>query len=309
MRTGTYDSTFNTSGVGVNSAAMVGIYAIKEQADGKTLIGGTFTSFNGTNTNGFIRLNADGSVDTTFTQAWASGIGVNMGGSVRYLLIQPSDNKIIIGGSFTSYSGTARTNYARINTDGTLDTTFNAGTAGVGFLPLLLSDGRLVIPGSFTSFNGTTINRLVLLKTDGTVDTTFTPGTTGAAGAFNPLITTRVNYAMQQTDGNILLVGNFNSYNGTSRNVVVRLTPVVTTLATSNPTINKYTLFPNPAKDFVTISNLNRGADVALFDITGKLLYQTKSFGTTLTINTSSYKNGMYLVKVDGQVIKLMISK
>ena len=80
-------------------------------------------------------------------------------------------------------------------------------------------------------------------------------------------------------------------------------------LATTNVAKKTFAIFPNPAKDFVTISNLSKGAEVALFDVTGKLLYQTKSLGVTLTINTSSYKNGMYLVKVDGQAIKLLISK
>ena len=80
-------------------------------------------------------------------------------------------------------------------------------------------------------------------------------------------------------------------------------------LGTENVKVSNINMSPNPAKDFVTISNLTKGADVALFDMTGKLLYQTKSFGTTLTINTSSYKNGMYLVKVEGQAIKLLIAK
>lgn len=83
----------------------------------------------------------------------------------------------------------------------------------------------------------------------------------------------------------------------------------VTNLSVFDSKESKVLLFPNPAKDFVTISNLTRGAEVALFDVTGKLLYQTKALGTTLIMNTSSYKNGVYLVKVDGQVIKLLISK
>lgn len=66
---------------------------------------------------------------------------------------------------------------------------------------------------------------------------------------------------------------------------------------------------PNPAKDFVTISNITKGTDVSVFDMTGKLLYQTKANATTTTIGTSSYKNGLYMVKVDGQTSKLLISK
>lgn len=307
---GTFDSTFNTNGVGVNSPMMIGVNAIKEQTDGKILIGGNFTSFNGTSANGFLRLNADGSVDTTFTQVWGSTAGLNPGGSVKYILIQPSDNKVIIGGTFTTYNNTSSTNLARLNTDGTLDTTFNAGSAGLIYQPILLSDGKLLVPGAFTSFNGTTINKLVRLNANGSVDTSFSPGSSGASGAFSPIGASRLSFVFEQADGNLLVVGNFNSYNGTARNIIARLIPNVTNnMATSNFSAPKFTIFPNPAKDFVNVSNISKGADVSIFDMTGKLLYSTKSTGTTLTLNTASFKNGLYLLKVDGQVSKLLISK
>ena len=81
------------------------------------------------------------------------------------------------------------------------------------------------------------------------------------------------------------------------------------TLGTSELKVKAVSLSPNPAKDFVTISNLTKGADVSLYDITGKLLYSAKASGNTMTINASMYKNGMYLVKVDGQTSKLLIAK
>ena len=80
-------------------------------------------------------------------------------------------------------------------------------------------------------------------------------------------------------------------------------------LSTKNIVTKRFSIFPNPAKDFVTISNVVKGAEVSLFDMSGKLLYSTKATGTTLTINTSSYKNGVYMLKVDGQTTKLLISK
>lgn len=80
-------------------------------------------------------------------------------------------------------------------------------------------------------------------------------------------------------------------------------------LGTNNVRTSNINLTPNPAKDFVTISNLTKGAVVSLFDMSGKLLYAIKTTGTTITINTSSYKNGIYLVKVDENTSKLIISK
>lgn len=311
---GTYDSGFNTNGTGVNNGSKY-VYIIKEQANGRILVGGSFASFNGTNANGIIRLNADGTVDTDFIQSWGSGAGLSANAYLKQILIQPSDQKIIIGGSFSTYNTTSRTNIARLNSDGSLDTTFDAGTvpaATTFFQPLLLSDGKILVPGTFTSFNNTTINKLVRLNTNGTVDTSFTPGVSGAAGVFspNPSTPSGLSYVFQQTDGNLLVVGNFSSYNGTARNLVARLTPVVTNnMATSNVSAPKFTIYPNPAKDFVNLSNITRGADVSVYDMTGKLLYTTKAIGAAVTINTSSYKNGVYMVKVDGQVTKLLISK
>lgn len=80
-------------------------------------------------------------------------------------------------------------------------------------------------------------------------------------------------------------------------------------LTTNNIAKSYFSVSPNPAKDFVTISNVARGSDVSLYDMTGKQLYSTKATGTTVTINTSSYQSGVYILKVDGQSSKLLISK
>lgn len=307
---GTFDSTFNTNGLGVNSNMAVGVNVIREQADGKIIIGGGFGSYNGTTANGLLRLNADGTVDTSFTQSWGAGAGLNMGAAARFLIIQPNDSKIIVAGTLSSYNGTSRTNILRINTDGTLDTSFNAGSAGTVSMPFLAADGKLLVPGTFTSFNGTTINRLVRLNTDGTVDTSFTPGSTGATGAFSPSAPTRISYVLEQTDGKLLVAGNFSSYNGTARNVIVRLNPVVTsTLSVLNTEKKQLTIYPNPAQNFVTISNIKTGSVVELYDMTGKLLKTTKALGNSVTLDTTNHQNGIYLVKVDGQTSKLLISK
>ncbi|MFI5224848.1 MAG: delta-60 repeat domain-containing protein [Nitrospirales bacterium] len=67
------------------------------------------------------------------------------------------DEKIIIGGYFTSYNGTERNHIARLNADGTLDNTFNTGTGANEHVSTtaIQSDGKIIIGGSFTSYNGT----------------------------------------------------------------------------------------------------------------------------------------------------------
>jgi uncharacterized delta-60 repeat protein/uncharacterized repeat protein (TIGR01451 family) len=202
---GTIDPTFN---IGTGPNHVVNHSAI--QSDGKIIIVGLFTSYNGTSRNGVARLNMDGSLDTGFNP----GTGAN-----NYVLTTciQTDGKIIIGGQFTFYNGTARNYIARLNTDGSLDATFNQGTGANLFVTSIAvqSDGKIIIGGQFTYYNGTARNRIARLNTDGSLDTGFNPGT-GAAGGV--VYSTPI-----QSDGKIIIGGQFTSYNGTVRNNIARL--------------------------------------------------------------------------------------
>src|SRR5439155_26956364 len=119
--------------------------------DGKVLVGGTFPPFNGASRARLARLNTDGSLDTNFL----SGLtGPNS--AVRSIRIQ-SDGKLVIGGQFSTVNGTARGRIARLNTDGTLDTTFGNGLAGAStvYSVAVQSDGKILIGGYFGTVNGT----------------------------------------------------------------------------------------------------------------------------------------------------------
>ncbi len=204
---GTLDATFNPGTAFGNIGA---VYAMVAQADGKILLGGTFSEYNGTSgINNIVRLNADGTVDNTFTT------GTGFDNAVWALKLQP-DGKILAGGNFTNYNGTAATRMARLNADGTRDATFSVGTGAnqIIYALGLQSDGKIIIGGNFTAFNGTTPNRLVRVDNTGAVDATFNVG----AGA-----NTIVDNIAVQPDGKILVVGNFTQYNGETVNRIVRL--------------------------------------------------------------------------------------
>ncbi len=203
-QSGILDLTFDP-GTGADNY----VIATAIQNDGKIIIGGGFTSYNGTARNFIARLNTDGSLDATFNP----GTGAN---SEIYTTAIQSDGKIIIGGMFTNYNGTARNYIARLNTDGSLDATFNPGTgANDGVVTITIqSDGKIIIGGYYTAYNGTARNRIARLNADGSIDATFNPGT----GVSGPLFTTAI-----QSDGKIIIGGNFTSYNGTARNYIARL--------------------------------------------------------------------------------------
>jgi uncharacterized delta-60 repeat protein len=201
---GSLDNTFNT-GIGANNW----LYSTIIQPDGKIIIGGDFTSYNLTSANRIARINSDGTADNTFN----SGTGANSG--IRAITYQP-DGKIIIGGNFTSFNGVGANYITRLNTDGTVDNTFNpgAGANSAIYSTLLLPDGKIIICGAFTLYNGTNINRIARLNSDGTLDNIFNPG----VGSDSWIITSNL-----QPDGKIVIGGNFTSYNGTVSNRICRI--------------------------------------------------------------------------------------
>jgi len=110
---GTLDTAFDP-GLGADND----VFTTAIQPDGKIIIGGQFTAYNGTTRNRVARLNADGSLDTAFDP----GSGAN--NTVLTSALQ-SDGKIIIGGEFNSLNGTNIRAIARINADGSFDKSFN----------------------------------------------------------------------------------------------------------------------------------------------------------------------------------------
>lgn len=202
---GSLDATFNTSGIGIESSKTVNIISL--QPDNRILIGGTFTSYNGTSRNRIARLNIDGSLDSTFN------IGTGFNNNVLALLLI-TDNKILAGGSFTSYNSIARNYMACLNPDGSLSSPSTDGANGPIYKIIQQQNGKILIGGNFTSYNGITINRIARLNINGDLDNTFNPGT-GANNAIRTIIL--------QPDGKILIGGDFTSFNGIARNHIARI--------------------------------------------------------------------------------------
>ena len=95
--------------------------AVALQSDGRILLGGLFSMIDSFNRNSMARLNPDGSVDTFFNPGAGAdntvfAVAEMMSGSVR---------KVILGGAFNTFNGTSRRNVARLNADGTLDSSFD----------------------------------------------------------------------------------------------------------------------------------------------------------------------------------------
>src|SRR5690554_7231419 len=89
---GALDLTFNPNdfGSGMGTGANDEVYTTVLQSNGKILIGGNFTSYNGVPRNGIARLNSDGSIDNSFDR----GSGVSgVSSRVEAIAITPRDRK------------------------------------------------------------------------------------------------------------------------------------------------------------------------------------------------------------------------
>lgn len=207
---GSIDSSFHLGGTNIDGSVL----ALAQQADGKILVGGSFKNFAGASQQYLERLNTDGTFDSTFTPSIAVSY------AIRSITVQ-SDGKILIGGDLTTVNSAPRMGIARLNTDGTLDTTFVPGTGfdTTVYTISATSTGDIYVGGSFSSYNGTTVHGIAHLSSTGVLDTSYGLGGTGAN---NNVMTSKI-----QSDGKLVIGGYFTRY-GTSTataNSIARLKP------------------------------------------------------------------------------------
>lgn len=209
---GTEDTAFytNLGSGGFNNT----IYTIEIQPDGRILVGGAFTSLGGNARNYLVRLNTDGSEDTSFYTKLGSGFN----DAVRTIKVQ-SNGKILVGGKFITYNGNTRNYFIRLYSDGTEDNNFytnlGSGFGGTVFTCIVQPDEKIVVGGEFTGLNGNTRNKLVQLNSDGTEEPSFYAS---LGTGFNGDIYTLNN------DKIFLVGGDFGTLNGNTRNKLVDLT-------------------------------------------------------------------------------------
>ena len=110
---GSVDSNFLTFD-GIAYEINGSIRAIEIQPDSRILIGGLFTTINGSNYNYVARLNNNGTLDTNFN------VGAGCDNPVLAITLD-SQNRILLGGEFTHASGVTRYGITRLNPDGTVD--------------------------------------------------------------------------------------------------------------------------------------------------------------------------------------------
>ncbi|MEZ5428559.1 MAG: FG-GAP-like repeat-containing protein [Pyrinomonadaceae bacterium] len=248
---GDVDTSFSASAYG--NAVNGNVYVVEELPDGKILIAGFFTAVNGYARSGIARLNADGSVDASFTPPDIES-GFGLGASIYALGLQ-SDGKIIIGGDFFVVNGAFSPGVKRLNPDGTLDPTFAGQFAplvfgGVADLEVL-SDDSIVIGGVFRlnatgpdlhvarlspngvfdgSFqNGANLDvKAIEIQPDGKIlvggSTLVRLNSDGSSdSSFAPGSISGIEDIICQSNGQVIIAGSFSSVNGFPQGRIARL--------------------------------------------------------------------------------------
>lgn len=279
LSTMTIDTTFNTTTGFVNTED---VQMMVLQPDGKLIVGGRFTLYKGSSYNRIIRLNSNASIDTSFVV----GTGFNGNINRNCIVLQP-DGKIIVGGDFTSYSGVSSNRIIRLNSDGSIDSSFNIGT-GLNQLVsaiVLQPDGKIIVGGSFTLYNGTQKDRIVRLLSDGTLDTSFNIGGLGFSNQVQSLCL--------QPDGKIIcglvLETTFNNTNSVKE--ICRLNSDgsldtsfsgVTTGTIGGYRLNSMTLYRNSS---------NVLTDLPFYSITDPIGFDWRNFNTATSVISGTSGN------------------
>lgn len=251
---GTLDTTFNPSGLGAYGT----VYSIAILPDGRIAIGGQFDIYNNVVVNHVAILNPEGTLNLTLTGtngavyavayrgpylfigghftslngSPAGNIGAihvdtgvknpsfNIGSGFNELVFAihiGTDNEIYVGGLFTTYKSSTAKALVKLQDNGTLLRNYNLSAQTSYLYPFVTTitttpEYRLLAGGVFKQPSGTVYNNIVAFNADGTVYNVFGTG-----------ITSRVNKITVLQNNDLLVSGDFSSYNGQTTKTAIKL--------------------------------------------------------------------------------------
>jgi uncharacterized delta-60 repeat protein len=210
VNVGSVDPSFNI-GTGLDGQVYaIAAYPTNSSYAGKVLVGGSFQHYNGVGVTNLVRLNVDGSLDTNFVSA----LGVGPNGTVRAIAIQ-LDGNILIGGGFTNFNNANADYIIRLQSNGTIDSSFTGSANAEVDAIALQSDNRILLAGQFTLSDGIVRNHISRLLPTGAADPTINFGS-GADGEVDALV-------VQPTNNTVVIGGTFDSYNGHAVENIARI--------------------------------------------------------------------------------------
>lgn len=255
---GSVDTTFNNGGEGFFDGNAI---VVRTLSDDSILVGGEFRKYNGNNVNRMVKLNADGSLDSSFITGILSGSvhdimvdgnKIYVGGEILKKIVRlnsdgsqdnsfdivfnrrvtsikkDSNGKIVVGGWFNQLNSVGcNPGIVRLNSDGSLDSTFSTEGTGLNYRQGIVqtvhvqSDNKIIVGGWFDQLNGVRCGHIVRFNTDGTKDTSFDVGY-GMSNNTNRW-GSRVQHIVSFEDISFAFVGSFDSFDNRTVNSFVVL--------------------------------------------------------------------------------------
>ncbi|GAB3469330.1 hypothetical protein GCM10027321_38560 [Massilia terrae] len=224
---GSVDTTFGASGsttVSLGSGAE-SLRKILVDGSGKIVMVGNTESATGRDL-AVVRLNADGSLDTSFNSSGKFTLSLGAGNAAANAVAVQADGKLVLAG-FAPNGSVNEVAVVRMNADGTLDTTFGSG--GKVLMPIgpganlattveVLASGKILLGGYARTGADSTTDwdpALVRLNADGSADTTF--GTAGVVKTHLSNFNDNLVAMKVQADGKILVLSD-SGFNSSSMN-------------------------------------------------------------------------------------------
>ncbi len=291
---GSIDASFNTGTGFISNCSVCSAVeknAIQLDNAGRIVLGGSIIEYNGQVVNKIMRMNSDGSRDTTF----ALTFGFDK--RVQAISIQP-DNKVIVAGQFQDFNSQPVPTIVRLLENGQLDTTFNfpllANYYNVYSKIAVLSNGKILVTynsdTTWSQYDG-----IIRLNNDGSIDTTFTmeSGFTGTWGVIN-------DFELMNDNSSLLIAGILFEFDGTEFNHIIKLKetqPAIVNFNEAKEFTSNFNVFPNPTSDKVTIKFPNeQDRKIEITNALGQLInsYNCKTNQFEITIE----KQGIYFISV-----------
>jgi uncharacterized delta-60 repeat protein len=307
---GTLDNSFDSDGIltsDLNSGSHDFVAKVLVQSDGKILLAGTSgVDF------AVVRYNSNGSLDLSFSTD--GKVTTDLGGDEngRNIAIQ-GDGKIVVVGSTSDGSTNIDFALVRYNSNGTLDNSFDGdgilirGLTSAGrdeaFAVAIQSDGKILAGGLLDKVTDTDF-AIARYNSDGSTDSSF--NSVGRILTDFGFSDDYCSMLLLQSDGKIVAAG----YQVATIAVARYTNEILSGLASTNIIDKSIVVYPNPAKDFISISltdiEQSINADYTITDLSGRVIMKGKLTEKNTRIDVNGLLPGMYLLQVHGQLYEVV---
>ncbi|MFZ4740040.1 MAG: T9SS type A sorting domain-containing protein [Bacteroidales bacterium] len=277
---------------------------IKYSSDKLLLYGGGmrgFTKYDNIPAFGLCRIDTLGNLDTTFHSIFTS--------FTHHPVYVQNDGKIIVCGRI---GNPAVLRFIRLNSDGSLDSTFNNFNSAIGDAVVAVcptTDGGYLIGGKFKQYQGYARNNIAKIDINGFIDTTYFNGMAiDSVYGFPVVSAAYVNSIVKGTNDTYYVMGNFLYYNGKKVNPIIRIHGL--SVGINEVEKENVKVYPNPANNSITFNTgLYHVFKLTIFNTIGQIVLQKQIIAPNTTLNIQSFQSGMYYYTLINNKAKVISGK